>query len=550
VSRPRRWTALALALAAGAALAIRLDRPGFFDYEGRYAEVAREMLLRRDFVTPELDFTLFLNKPPLLYWLGAAAFALVGTNEWARLVSVCAGIVTLLATCRLGARLYGETTGLAAAAFLATMAGFGLEARKLRPDSVLAATVAVAVLCWVSAERAATSRRRSAWLVALYAALGVGVMAKGPVVVALAGVPIGADLLSRAGWRGLGRLALGRGLTVLAAIIVPWHLLVAERHPGFAWDYIVNQHLLFFLDRKLPRDSEGISLAAFWGAFAGRAFPWILLVAFARGGSPIPWAWLAGVLALFSASPARLEHYTVPALPAVALLAARGWKRLGAGSTAAGAWRALALAGALLAAGAVAIVVWVPRWLGALPWTAAAPGLTALVVPAAAVLGLIGVLTAAAARARRPRVLAWSLGVGGVALMGILLRVETEIEPLLSWKPVAALLAARVPPATEIVFEAPEEYQLVGGLVFYTRRPITLLEPPGFVPPAYLEGQAGDMFLSRAAFAERWRAGEPLVFVSDLQRHRESPDGLVPAPYVVLGRFGYRWVLATRAAAG
>src|SRR5438132_4544913 len=60
-----RRGALALALGAGALLAVRLDVPAFFDNEARYAEVAREMALGGDWISPHLDFTLFLNKPPL-----------------------------------------------------------------------------------------------------------------------------------------------------------------------------------------------------------------------------------------------------------------------------------------------------------------------------------------------------------------------------------------------------------------------------------------------------------------------------------------------------
>jgi hypothetical protein len=120
---------------------------------------------------------------------------------------------------------------------------------------------------------------------------------------------------------------------------------------------------------------------------------------------------------------------------------------------------------------------------------------------------------------------------------------------LFSWRPVARALAA-VPPDVEIVFEAPEEYQLVGGLAFYTGRPITLLAIPGFVPPTYLAADVRHMFLPRDEFARRWRAGDRFAFVSDPQRRREDPAGLVPGPFHVLGRFGDRWVLASHTAAG
>src|SRR5207253_1336985 len=223
---PVRW-ALALALAASVLVALRVELPPYFANEGRYAAVAREMVVLGDYATPHLDFVLFLNKPPLLYWLTALLFHVIGPSEWARLVSVAAGAVTLFATCRLGALLYGEPAGLVAGLALATSLGF---------------------------------------------------------------------------------------------------VLAAFRHPGFAWDYVVNQHLLFFLDRKLPRDSSGDPLGSFWAAYAGRATPWILLVPVtlaeavrgarrAAPGAPrataLVWAWAGGLLLFFSCAPSRLEHYSM-----------------------------------------------------------------------------------------------------------------------------------------------------------------------------------------------------------------------------------------------
>jgi 4-amino-4-deoxy-L-arabinose transferase-like glycosyltransferase len=147
----RAWglpAALALGSAAAALLTVRLDVPALFDNEGRYAEVAREMLLRGNFITPTLDFTLFLNKPPLTFWLAALVHHLAGPSEWARLVSVLWAAVALVATCRLGALLYGERTGFVGGALLAVTIGFVLEARTLRPDMTVVATVVLALLAW------------------------------------------------------------------------------------------------------------------------------------------------------------------------------------------------------------------------------------------------------------------------------------------------------------------------------------------------------------------------------------------------------------------
>ncbi|HLY36698.1 MAG TPA: glycosyltransferase family 39 protein [Candidatus Binatia bacterium] len=548
--------AVALTLAATALFAVELGLPAFFDNEARYAEVAREMLVRGDWISPHLDFTLFLNKPPLTFWLAALVFRIAGPTEWARLVSVAAAGMALYATCRLGARLWGERAGVVAGIALATMLGFVLEARTLRPDMIVTASVAVALWCW----REAVERRgANGWLVGLWVALGIGVLAKGMVPLVLAGAPIAVGTVHEAGWQGLRRLRPGLGIAVLGAIVVPWHVVVALRHPGFAWDYVVNQHLLFFFDRKLPRDSDGDSLAFFWAAFAGRAAPWMLLAPLTlseavRGavgaggararGTLLVWLWIAGVLGFFSLTSARLEHYSLPALPAVALLAGRVWQRARAGGLPARAWAWLAGVGVLAAvAGAVGIVAG-RALLARTYWILQAPGFLALAVPAAAALATAGVLLATVAVRRRADGLIAALALATVPLVVIVLRAEVEAEPLFSWRPLAHALVAAVPADAEIVFEAPEEYQLVGGLAYYTERRITLLAPPGFVPPTYLAGHMDDMFLGRETFARRWRAGERLAFVSDPQQRRETPDGLVPAPFHVIGRFGDRWVLA------
>src|SRR5262249_43419081 len=268
-----RWgPALLVALLFGVLVSVRLGRPGFFDNAGRDAQVAREMLLRRDLVTPTLNFSLFLNKPPLLYWLAAGAFELGAADEWVRIVGVLASVLSVLITCRLGARLFSEGAGLLAACFLATTLGFVLEARTLRPDSILMATVAGGLAAWCAAEDA-PERRRSWWLAAGYVTLAIGVLAKGLVPIALVGIPVFVCTLRDHGWRGLWRLRPLLGVAILLLVAGPWHVAVALRHPGFAWDYIVNQHLLFFLDRKLPRDSEGHPLTTFWAMFLGRSLP-------------------------------------------------------------------------------------------------------------------------------------------------------------------------------------------------------------------------------------------------------------------------------------
>ena len=558
-----RWGApLLLALTFGTLASIRLDRPGFFDNEGRYAEVAREMLVRHDLVTPEMNQTLFLNKPPLMYWLVAGAFALGATAEWARIASVAAATLSVFFTCLLGARVFDRATGLLAGAFLGTMFGFVLESRTLRPDGVLVACVVTALFCWRAAEDAAEADRpRTPWLALGWAALATGFMAKGAVPVAVVAIPVVVCTLRDHGWRGLWRLQPVLGLGVFLLVAAPWHVAVAMKHPGFAWDYVVNQHLLFFLDKKLPRDSEGDPLTVFWSMFLGRTLPWIVLVPFTvrealrgrrRDGTETEhgvffcWTWMAGVMLLFSAAPSRLEHYSLPALPAAALLAARGARRLAAGMVGRLGWAWFGAIGvALLVAGGVG-GLWGQRLLERVYWIREMPALLELLPPSVAVTLLGGTLLVWAVRRRTATGVGVALMVVGLPMMAIVVRAEAESEPFFSWRPLARVIDARIPGSVEIVFEAPEEYQLVGGLAFYTRRRITMLAPPSFTPPTYLEPYRDALFLERAEFDRRWSGPDMVVFVSDPQRRRDTPEGLVPGPFHVLDRSGDRWLLTNR----
>src|SRR5262249_59778334 len=110
-----------------------------------------------------------------------------------------------------------------------------------------------------------------------------------------------------------------------------------------------------------------------------------------------------------------------------------------------------------------------------------------------------GVATLAIAGRTRPRL---AIGLGA----------EVEVEPFFSWKPLAIAVRAQLPESVDVVLEAPVEYQLVGGLAFYTRRRITLLEPVDFTPPTYLKRLRDGLFLSRPQFPRRCKCQVPLPF--------------------------------------
>ncbi|HEU4752451.1 MAG TPA: glycosyltransferase family 39 protein, partial [Armatimonadota bacterium] len=244
---PRTWLAL-LCLAAVPLFFLDLSQPGFQENEGRYAAVAREMLLTGDWITPHLNGEVFLNKPPLTFWLTALVFRAAGTTEAARLVCGLATLATLLLLYDLGRLLWRPSTGAWAAAVFLTSALTPLEARTLRPDPLV-----VLFLCltlW-GAVRVSQAGRKSPDILgqaAIWAGAGLGVMAKGLMGVALPALILLPALTLAGGWKEARRYCPWWGPLLLAVLVLPWHIAAGLRTPGFWWDYVVNQHLLFFLD--------------------------------------------------------------------------------------------------------------------------------------------------------------------------------------------------------------------------------------------------------------------------------------------------------------
>src|SRR6266540_4227097 len=97
--------------------------------EARYAEIAREMLERGDFITPHLNYVKYFEKPPLHYWLTALSFTVFGQNEFAaRLPSALAGLLGVLWIYHVGRKVFGPGKGLLGALTLGTCVGYQTHA--------------------------------------------------------------------------------------------------------------------------------------------------------------------------------------------------------------------------------------------------------------------------------------------------------------------------------------------------------------------------------------------------------------------------------------
>ncbi len=370
-----------IALVAAVVFFTNLGAAGLWDMdEALYSACAREMLARGDWVVPVFNGEMFPDKPPLMFWLMMAGMALFGETEFAvRFFSAVFGIATALLTYHIGRLLFRPAVGFWAGLIMASNIIFTISARAATVDAALGFATALAMFFLVvgalkaqaAAEGDATAGGdRTAvpfwpaswiWFTLCYAAVGLAVLAKGPIGVILPVVVMGLFLLISTGpalsapvasprrWLAWAIWALrlfspaniGRivwcmrpvtAVAVVGAVALPWYILVTLRTGG-AWivDFLTNYNLGPFVEPILghtgPVWYHLVSVAV--GFFPWSIFIWpAILVACRRLRYDDPQrlpvlfavAWFGGFMIFWSVCAMKLPHYILPAYPALAML--------------------------------------------------------------------------------------------------------------------------------------------------------------------------------------------------------------------------------------
>lgn len=458
--------------------ALLAERPLFDPDEGRYAEIPREMLSGGDWVIPHLNALVYLEKPPLQYWLTALSFRAFGENEFAaRLCTGLAGYLSLATVFLLGRKLWGFDAGVRALLFTSASTLFVLLGHQLTLDMLLSfcSTAALGAFLMAQSRRCESWR---AWMLGCWAAMALAVLTKGLIGVLIPAATSCVYVLWQRDWTLLRRLNLRWGLPLFTAIAAPWFVLAARANPQFLKFFFVREHFQRFLTPIEHRTQP-------WWFFAPvlvvGIMPWLpqaaraLAVPFAerapRGqfdAARLLWIWSVFVLIFFSCSDSKLIPYILPAVPALALLCA---------SRTAGDSRGSLLAGALLSlASCAGVLVYVSGRWGSID----ARALLLLIRPTlvwTCVLLAVGALASVACVLRgRPLAALASLCVSWFLGSGTILVAANAAQALFSAKDMAAALRLRpaaADPARAPIF-AVQAYQQ--SLVFYLQRPVILVD--------------------------------------------------------------------------
>lgn len=306
--------------------------------EPRYAQVAREMFLRNDLVTPTLGGHAWFEKPALLYWMMIAAFKVFGVNEWsARLGPAVCGLLTIVAVWLVSREVEksGEAHGFAFWTLLVTttMLGLIVFSRAASFDVVITMTTTWSLAFFLLHELSATRNKR--WfLIGFYSFVGLSLLAKGLVGFV---VPFGVVglyyILRRALPERSVWLSLIWGIPLAVAVSAIWYGPVIARHGwSFVDEFFIQHHFARYVSNKYHHPQPVYFYPII---ILMLTLPWVpyLLYAFVKArrwewrntdGMNIvrvfSLAWLLVPIVFFSFSGSKLPGYILPSLPAAALL--------------------------------------------------------------------------------------------------------------------------------------------------------------------------------------------------------------------------------------
>ncbi|MBL0042516.1 MAG: glycosyltransferase family 39 protein [Xanthomonadales bacterium] len=332
------WLTVAFALAFG--FAFQGSRGLWETDEGRYTQVAMEMLRSGDFITPRRHrHHIHPTKPPMTYWAIASSVAQFGRNEWAvRAPSALAFGLTVGLLFGIGRRLTPALPGLPAALYATTALSF-FAANLVTTDTLLTLMTTLGVFGYVGARWPLREGHRVwPWIVLMWAGFGLAFVTKGPPGL----LPLAAIILFDAlqPQRSTRQLFDPRGLLVFAVLGLSWYLAVVLRNPGLM-TYLVEEEVV-----ARVASSEHGRFPEWWGGFYVYGFtlllgtlPWLPTLwqrAFQWPVTPARWSalstdakflatWIALPLVIFMLARSRLPLYLLPLFPAIALVIARLW---------------------------------------------------------------------------------------------------------------------------------------------------------------------------------------------------------------------------------
>jgi 4-amino-4-deoxy-L-arabinose transferase-like glycosyltransferase len=495
--------------------------------EAMYALIPQEMLAAGSWLTPTLNGAPYLDKPQLLYWLTMVGYKLLGVSPWsARVPTLLITLGEVWLTYLIGRRLVGRVAAWLGGFILLTSIGFFVLHLLILTDHLVTLSLLAALYALLRWE-AQPARR---WTGLFFLALVAGFLSKGFIGLVFPGV-IGLLYAWQVKERRLLHLVFSPGGLALAAVLlVAWGWATELANPGFLKFQIINEQIMRFLGRRSPPDVNSFTLAGFYLFLGIWLMPWSFILPEAlyrfwpatRAGGEVGSAgrllliWTAVILGFFTLSSSRIEYYSLPALPALALIL--GWR--------------------------------IKRYLETpqdrvIPWTLLALGLLGLLLllllPALEQVcvhnrrefsGMVGLIRPLARQAtwiipavslagvlagfRRHRPLAvGAYGVLAVAIVWFTFQALMLLTPLMGDKAAGEYVRRTASPQDLLIMGPIEEFEYGASLEYYAGRHILMVKGRGLPQFPYPVPPDADYIITPERLKELWQGPRKVFLLLD-----------------------------------
>ncbi|CAN5678648.1 glycosyltransferase family 39 protein [soil metagenome] len=473
--------------------------------EGRYAEMAREMVATGDWITLRLNGIKYFEKPPLQNWMNAVSFELFGLGEWqARLWTGLCGLLGVSVTAYTGSKVFSRRVGISAAFILGSSFYWAAFGHVNTLDMGLAGmmTLALCGLLLAQREDASASEQRNGMLLC-WAGMALASMSKGLIGVVLPGAALVLYTLLTRDWALWTRLHLGKGLILFFAITAPWFILVWQKNPEHPYFFFIHEHFQRFTSTVHKR---GGAWYYFFPLLILGIVPWLglLLQGLWSGlreqtsgfqAKKLLLIWTIFIFFFFSISGSKLPSYILPIFPSIALLIACQLEKTSTRSLtfASGLFAMFGLAGLVYSEkiGSLSKIAYeIPLYQAMVPWVTAA----ASIALAGGVMGLF-------LAKRNKDMLVIALAVSGFVAGQALFLGHEQWGRYNAGLPHVAAINAELNSDTPIYAVGLYEQ----SLPFYLRRTLILVESPDELEFG-LEQQPELWIPKRSDFIQKWRA--------------------------------------------
>ena len=295
--------------------------------EGRNAEIAREILLLKDWVTPHYDFIPRLDKPMLFFDFVAVSYKLFGISEWsARLPSALAALGCLLLTYRFSRALWAGSVALWSTLILFTSVGFFALSRIVILDMLFTFFLTLALCCFFVGQSQVDGGKARGQFLVMYAAIGAATMTKGPIGFLLPAATIFVYILLTRQWLLLRHMELPFGILLFLTLSASWYLLAEARNPGFVHHFLWEENFARFATTRFNRTQPWYFYIL---TLPAGFFPWSVFLPGALAGLwKLPLTrerlflalWAGWPLLIFSLSSSKMFHYILPIFPPLAMI--------------------------------------------------------------------------------------------------------------------------------------------------------------------------------------------------------------------------------------